>query len=77
MGIPPGGVGPAVVGPLDRCAFSPRSVESKNVHNEIDYALNADKAFLTHKARADGAVVQRRPPPSTPSDQPLTRGMVR
>jgi hypothetical protein len=35
---------------LDRCAFflvfvSPRSVESKNVRNEISHALNADKAF--------------------------------
>jgi len=65
-GIDPGSEWPDVVGPLDRCAFSPRSVESKNVRNVIDYALNADKGFLTHKARAAGVVVQPRPPPSTP-----------
>src|SRR5262249_36045573 len=65
-GIDPGSEWPDDIGPLDRCAFSPRPVESKNVRNEINDALNADKAFLAHRARADGAAVKRRPPPSTP-----------
>ena len=32
-GTDPGSEWPDVVGPLDRCAFSPLSVEAKNVHN--------------------------------------------
>lgn len=49
-GIDPVSEWPDAIGPLERRAFSPRSVELKNVRNEFDYAPNADLAFLTHES---------------------------